>query len=126
VQHPSVNPHPLWLSIDNPAPPRHRIVRNIERRFECPTGTDTGFTFSSLGLVRFGDFRGVDILSFLGVERVRSLLEGTVLDTMGNEVAVCLCPFNCVLIMVEVCLGLCTRGCGARVRVRLGERLEDG
>jgi len=101
-------------------------VRDIEQLFGCLTGIDTRFIFSSLGFVCFGDRRRVGILSFLGVEWIRSLLEEKIRDTMGNEVKVWLCPFNCVVVMVEVCLELCTRGCEVRVRVRLGERSEDG
>jgi len=63
-------------------------VRDIEQLFECPTGIDIGFIFYSLGLICFQDHRRVGILSFLGVERIRSLLEETILDTMGNEVAI--------------------------------------
>ena len=85
-------------------------MRDIEQLFECPTGIDIGFTFSSLGLVCSGDRRRVGNLSFFGVERIRSLLE-TIRDTMGNEVTVWLCPFDCVDVVVEVCLELCTRGC---------------
>jgi len=52
-------------------------------------------------------------------QNLHNLLEETILDTMGNEVAVCLGTFDRVVVMVEVCLELCTRGCDARVRVRL-------
>jgi len=74
--------------LDNPAPPYHRIVGDIEQLFECPTGIDIGFIFSILGLDCFGGRKRVGICSFLGVERIRFLLEGTILDTMGNGVAV--------------------------------------
>jgi len=100
----------------------HRIVCDVEQLFECPTGIDIGFISSIQGLISFGDPRRVGILSFLGVDRVRSLL----LDTMGNEVADCLYSFDRVVVMVEVCLELCTRGCDVRVLVRLGGRSEDG
>ena len=76
------------MSIDNPALLHHRIVHEIEQLFECLTGTDIGIIFSSLGLVGFGDRRCVGILTFLGAGRIRSLLEETILETMGNEVAV--------------------------------------
>jgi hypothetical protein len=101
-------------------------VRDVEQLLKCFAGINIGFAFLSLGLVYFGDRRRVDILSFLGVERIRSLVEKTMLDTMGDEVAVCLCPLNRVVVLVEVCLELCARGCEVRVRVRLGERPEDG
>jgi len=65
-----MNPHRLWLSIDNPAPPHHRIMRDIWQPFKCPKGIDIGFTFSSLGPICFGDRRCVGILSSLGVERM--------------------------------------------------------
>jgi len=115
-----MNPHLLWLSIDNPAPPYHRIVRDIKQPFGCPTRIDTGFILSSSGIVYFGDRRRIGILSLLGVERVRALLEETIRDTLGNDVAVCLCPFDCVAVMVEVCLEICARGSEVRIRGRLG------
>jgi hypothetical protein len=121
-----MDPHLLWLSIDDPAVLRHRIVRDIEQLLECITGIDIRFVFSSLGLICFCDRRRVGILSFLGVERIWALVEETILDTMGNEVAICLRPFDRVIVLVEVCLELCTRGYDVRVRVRLGERPEDG
>ena len=98
-------------------------MRDIKQLFECPTGIDTGFKFSSLGRACFGDRRCVGILSFLGIERIRSLLKDTLLGTIGNRVAVRLCPFNCVAVMVAVYLELCTRGCEVRVHFR---RSEDG
>ena len=101
-------------------------MSDIEQLCECLTGIDIGFIFFSLGLVCFDDRRRVGILSFLGVERIRFLLEETILDTMGNEVAIRLCPFDCVVVVVEVCLEFCTRGPEVWVRVRLGERSEDG
>jgi len=52
--------------------PHHRIVRDIEQLFECPTGINIGFIVPGLGLVWFGDIRRVGILSFLGGERIRS------------------------------------------------------
>jgi len=114
----AMNPHPLWLSIDNPAPPPHRIVLDIEQLFECLTGIDTGFIFSSLGLVCFSGRRRVGILFFLSVKWIRSPLEDTILDTMGNKVAVYLCPFDdCVVVVVAICLELRTRGCDVRARV---------
>ena len=113
----------MSLSIDNPAPPHHRITRDIEQLFGCLTGTDIGTIFSSLGLARFGGRRCVCILSFLGVERIRSLVEDTMRGTMGNKVAVCLFPFDCVVVMVAGYMELCTRGCEVRVHVR---RSEDG
>jgi len=64
-------------------------VRDIEQLFECPTGIDRVFVFSIMGTVCFGDRRRVGILSFLGVEQIRSLLEAIIRNTMGNEVAVC-------------------------------------
>ena len=70
------------------APPHHRIVRDIEHLFRCLTEIDTGFIFSSLGFVCFGDRRRVGILFSLGVERIRSLLEEIIRDTMGSEVKV--------------------------------------
>ena len=70
------------------------------------------FIFSSRGSA---DRRRVGIPCLLGVERVRSLLEETILDTIGNKVAVCLCLFDYVVVVVEVCLELCTRGCEVRV-----------
>ena len=70
-----MNPHLLWLSIDNPAPPYHRIVRDIEQLVECLTGTDTGLIFPRLGIACFVDRRHVGVLSLLGVERIRLLLE---------------------------------------------------
>ena len=113
-----MNPHLLWLSVDNLVLPHHRIARDIEQLFECPTGIDIGLIFPTLGIICFGGPRHVGILSFLGVDRIRFLLEETTLDTMGNEVADCLYPFGLVVLMVEVCLELCTRGCDVRVRVR--------
>jgi len=69
-------------------------VRDIKQLFECPTGIDTGFILSSLGLVSFGYRARVGILSLLGVERTRSLLEETIFDTMGNNITVHLCAFD--------------------------------
>ena len=100
AQQHSVNPHLLWLSVDNPVLPHHRIVRDIEQLFECPTGIDIEFIFPAQGIIRFGGPRSVGILSFLGVDRIRSLLEETTLDTVGNEVADCLYPFDSVVVMV--------------------------
>jgi len=67
------------LFIDNPALPHHRLVRDIEQLFECVTGVDIGSISYGLGLVCLVDRRHVGILSFPGVERIRSLLEETML-----------------------------------------------
>lgn len=112
-----MNPHLLRLSIDNPALPHHRIVRDIEQLLQCLTGIDIGFIFSDHGLIYFCDRGRVGILSFLGCERTRVLVEKTILDTMGNEVAICLRPFDRVVVLVEVCSELCTRGYEVRVRI---------
>jgi len=114
----TMHPHPLSLSIDNPAPPQspHCASRHTEQLFhEVPIG----FIFSSLGLVRFGNRRRVCILSFIGgVKQIRSLLEVKILGIwVINKVAVCLCLFDCVVVMVAVYLELRTRGCEVRVRV---------
>ena len=116
----ATNPHLLSLSIDNPAPPHHRIRCDIEQPFKCLTGIDIGSMFFRLGLACFGDRRRVGILSFLGVEQIRCLLEDTIPVTMGNKVAVCLCLSDCVVVMIAVCLELCTRRCEVR------KRSEDG
>ncbi len=112
-----MDPHLLRLSIDNPSLPRHRIVRDIEQLLQCLTGIDIGFVFSDHGLIYFCDRGRVGILSFLGFERIRALVEETILDTVGNEVAVCLGPFDRVVVLVEVCLELCTRGYEVRVGI---------
>ena len=106
--------------------PYHRIVCDIEQPLERLTGIDVGFVFPSLQLVYFYNRRRVGVFSFLGVERIRSLVEEKMLDTMGNEVAICLCPLDCVVVLAEVCLELCTRRCEVRIRVRFGKRSEDG
>ena len=121
-----MNPHLLRLSIDDPALSHHRIVRDIEQFLQCPTGIDIRFVLSDLSLIYFRNRGRVGILSFLRFERIRALVEETILDTMGNEVAICLRPFDRVVVLVEVCLELCTRGYEVRVRIRLGERPEDG
>ena len=100
-------------------------MRDVEQLFEYSTGIDIGVIVSSLGLVYFGDIRRVGILSFLGGERIRSLLDETILDTLCNEVAASLCQFGCVVVILEVYLDLCTRGYEGRIRVRPGERSED-
>ena len=112
-----MDPHLLWLSIDNPALPHHRIVRDIEQSLQCLTGIDIRFVFSNLSLIYFCDRGRVGILSFLGFERIWALVEETILDTVGNEVAICLRPFDRVVVLVEVCSELCTRGYEVRVRV---------
>ena len=112
-----MDPHLLRLSIDNPALPHHRIVRDIKQFPQCLTGIDFRFVFSDLSLIYFCDCGRVGILSFLGVERIRAFVEETILDTMGNKVAICLRPFDRVVVLVEVCLELCTRGCEVRVRI---------
>ena len=94
----------MWLSSDNPALPHHRIARDIKQLYECLTGIDTGFIFSSLGLVSSDDLAFVSILSLFSVEQIWSLLEETIFDTMSKEVTVCLCAFDCVVVTVEVCL----------------------
>ena len=70
--------------------------------------------FFSLGLACFDDRRRVGILSFLCVEQIRCLLEDIILDTMGNKAAVGLCSFDCVVVVIAVCLKLCTRRCEVR------------
>ena len=84
-------------------------MRDIEQLFERPTGIEIGFIVPNLGLFFLTDRQRVRIFSFIGVERIRSLLGETILKTMGNEVVVCLCPFECVVMVVEVCLGLYSR-----------------
>ena len=112
-----MDPHLLRLSVDNPALPHHRIVRDIKQLLQCLTGIDIRFVFADHGLVYFCDRGRVGILSFLGFERIRVLVEETILDTMGNEVAICLRPFDRMVVLVEVCLELCTRGYEVRVRI---------
>ena len=101
-------------------------MRDIEEPLECPTRIDIGFVLSNFGLIHFGYRRRVGTISFFGVERIRPLIEETILDAMGNEVAICLRPMDCMVVLVKVGLELCARGCEVRVRVRFGERSEDG
>jgi hypothetical protein len=71
-----MDPHLLWLSIDNPALPHlphYRIMRDIEQPVQCLTGIYIWFGFSDLGLIYFCGRGHVGILSFLGVKRIRSL-----------------------------------------------------
>jgi hypothetical protein len=82
-------------------------MRDIEQLLQCLTGIYIGFDFSNLGLIYFYDCGHVGILSFLGFKRIRTLVEETILDTMGNEVAICM------VVMIEVCSELCTPGYGA-------------
>jgi hypothetical protein len=99
----SMDPDISQLSIDGPTLPHDRVVRDIEQLSECFTGIDIGFVFPSFGLICFGNCRRVGIrVGILGVEWVWSLVEETMLDTMGNEVAICLCPVDCVVVLVEV------------------------
>jgi hypothetical protein len=112
-----MDPHLLRLSIHNPALPHYRIMRDIEQPLQSLTGIYIGFDFSDLELIYFYDRGHVGIFSFLGFKRIRTLVEETILDTMGNEVAICLRPFDCVVVLVEVCLELCTPGYEVRVRV---------
>jgi len=92
--------------VGNPALQHHRIVCDIEQLFERPTGIDIGFIVPNLELFFFAGSQRVRIFSFIGIERIRSLLGETILETMGNEVVVCLCTFECVIMVVEVSLGL--------------------
>jgi len=64
----SMNPHLLWLSIDNPS---HHIVHDFGQLFECRMGIDHGFIFSSIGPACVADRKRVGIPSFLGIERIR-------------------------------------------------------
>ena len=113
----SVDPHLLRLSIDNPTLLHHRIMRDIEQLLQCLTGIHIRFVFYDLGLIYFCDRGRVGVLSFLGIERIRALVEETILDTMGNEVAICLRPYNRMVVLVEVGSELRTSGYEVRIRV---------
>jgi hypothetical protein len=99
--------------------PEERRARNTNRI--CLTGIYIGFDFSDLGLIYFCDRGHVGILSFLGFERIRTLVEETLLDTISNEVMICLRPFDRMIVLAEVYLEL-----GYICRVWLGERPDDG
>ena len=112
-----MDPHLLRLSIDNPTLLHHRIMRDIEQLLQCLTGVHIGFVFYDLGFIYFCDRGRFGILSFLGIERIRTLVEETILDAMGNEVAICLRPFDRMVVLVKVCLELRTSGYEVRIRV---------
>jgi hypothetical protein len=60
-----------------------------------------GFHSFDLGLIYFCDRGHVGILSFLRFKQIRTLVEETILDTMGNEVASCLRPVDRVVVLVR-------------------------
>jgi hypothetical protein len=96
-----MDPHLLQLSTDNPALPHYRILRGIEHLLLYLTRIYIGFHFFDLELIYFCGRGHVGILSFLRFKQIRTLVEETILDTMGNEVAIYLRRFDCVVVPVR-------------------------